>query len=143
MTYAPSNNNLKNLGIGHCNIEGGLSNNLAKTTEIKNLMFREQLDIFGMNETNLNPLIDTNSLNIPLNYELERCDRPSGSSHGGCGVIISKKLKYRIYPIKIIHTDITKIEAIWIELTELKIIFCFLYRSKFFTPFDTFWTSHV
>ena len=55
MTYVPSNINFKNLGTGHCNIERDLPNNLAKTTEIKKLMFREQLDIFGMNETNLNP----------------------------------------------------------------------------------------
>ena len=32
----------------------------------------------------------------------------------------------------------TKIEAIWIELTELNIIFCFFYRSANFTPVDTF-----
>ena len=130
--------NLKNLGIGHCNIEGGFANNLAKTTELKNLIFREQFDIFGINETNLNPVIDTNSLNIPLNYEFKRCDRPSGSSSGGCGVIISSKLKFRIFPIKIIHTDMSKIEAIWIELTELNILFCFFYRSQKFTPVDTF-----
>ena len=70
--------NLKNIGIGHCNIEGGLATNLAKTSEIENVIFREQLDIFGINETNLNPMIDTNSLKIPLNYKLERCDRPNG-----------------------------------------------------------------
>ena len=129
---------LKNLGIGHCNIEGGLSGNLAKTTEIKNVIYRENLDIFGINETNLSPATDTDSLNIPINYKLERCDRPNGSSRGGCGVIISKKLKFRIYPINIIHTDMSKIEAIWIELTELNILLCFFYRSQKFTPVDTF-----
>ena len=44
---------VKNLEIGHCNIEGGLSTNLAKTTEIRNVIFKEQIDIFGINETNL------------------------------------------------------------------------------------------
>ena len=56
---------LKNLGICHCNIEWGFSTNLAKTTDIKNVIFREQLDIFGLNETNLYPTIETDSLNIP------------------------------------------------------------------------------
>ena len=36
---------LKNLGIGHCNMEGGLSTNLGKTTEIKDLIESEKLDI--------------------------------------------------------------------------------------------------
>ena len=129
---------LKNLGIGHCNIEGGLATNLAKTKEIHDILFREKLDIFGINETNLNPMIDTKSLNLPLNYEFERGDRPNGSSRGGCGVIISKRLKYRVFPINIIHTDLNKIEALWIELIDLKILFCFFYRSKNFTPVDTF-----
>ena len=40
---------LKNLGIGHCNIEGGFSGNLAKTTEIKNVIYREHIDIFSTN----------------------------------------------------------------------------------------------
>ena len=85
MTHTSSNHikDLKNLGIGHCNIEGGLATNLGKTTEIKNLIFREQLDIFGINETNLNQVVDTGSLNIPLNYDFERCDRPNESSRGG------------------------------------------------------------
>ena len=134
---------LKNLGIGHCNIEGGLANNLAKSTEIKNVIFREQLDIFGINETNLNPSIDTNSINIPLNYKLERCDRPNDSCRGGCGVIISNKIKYRKYPMKIVHTDISKIEAIWIELIEHNILLCFFYRSKGFTPVDTFLVKNL
>ena len=138
MTQTTKNVALKNLGIGHCNIEGGLSTNLAKTQEIKDLIFREKLDIFGINETNLNTMIDTKTLNIPLNYELERCDRPNNSSRGGCGVLISKKIKYKVYPIDIVHTDMSKIEAVWIEITELNILLCFFYRSKNFTPVDTF-----
>ena len=129
---------LKNLGIGHCNIEGGFSTNLAKTIEIKNLIFREQLDIFGINETNLSPTIDTDSLNFPLNYKLERCDRPNGSSRGGCGILISKKLKYRLVPLNNTYADMSKIEALWIELTDLNVYLCFFYRSKNFTPVDTF-----
>ena len=129
---------LKNLGIGHCNMEGGLSTSLDKTNEIKNLMFREKLDILGLNETNLNPMIDTQTLNIPLNYDFERCDRPNGRGRGGCGIIISKRLKYRIYPINIVHTDMSKIEAVWIELIDLNVLLCFFYRSKNFTPVDTF-----
>ena len=133
----PKFNQLKNLGIGHCNIEGGLSNNLAKTQEIKNVIFQENLDLFGINETNLNPTVGTDTLNIPLNYELERKDRPN-SSRGGCAVLISKRIKYRLFPINIIHTDLSKIEALWIELTEQNILLCFFYRSSNFTPVDTF-----
>ena len=129
---------LKNLGIGHCNMEGGLSTNMAKTREIKDIIFKEKLDIFALNETNLNPMIETETLDIPLNFELERCDRPNNSSRGGCAVLISNRIKYRIFPINIIHTDLSKIEAIWIELTELNILLCFFYRSKNFTPVDIF-----
>ena len=129
---------LKNLAIGHCNMEGGLSTNLAKTQEIKDVIFREKLDIFALNETNLNPMIDTGTLNIPLNYEFERRDRPNDSSRGGCGILISKRLKYKIFPINIIHTDMNKIESVWIELTELNILICVFYRSKLFTAVDTF-----
>ena len=138
MTPSIKSLHLKNLSIGHCNIEGGLSTNLAKTTEIGNVIFREQLDIFGINETNLNPMVDTDSLNIPLNYKLERSDRPNGSSRGGCGVLISKKLKYRLVPLNNTFTDMSKIEALWIELTDLNLYICFFYRSKNFTPVDIF-----
>ena len=69
MTQKTKLKNLKNLGIGHCNMEGGLSTNLTKTTEIKDIIVRDKLDLFGINETNLNPMVDTKTLNIPLNYE--------------------------------------------------------------------------
>ena len=136
----PKSIHLKNLAIGHCNMEGGLSTNLAKTQEIQDVIFREKLDIFAMNETNLNPTIDKGTLNIPLNYEFERCDRPDNSSRGGCGVFISDRIKYRLFPINgnIVHTDMKKIEAVWIELTEHNILLCFFYRSQKFTPVDTF-----
>ena len=138
-TSATPKISMKNLGIGHCNIEGGLATNLAKTTEIKDVIHRENLDIFGINETNLNPMIATDSLDLPLNYEFERCvHRRGDSSRGGCGVLISKRLKYKIYPMHIIHTDISKIESVWIELIEHNILVCFFYRSQRFTPVDTF-----
>ena len=129
---------LKNLRIGHCNIEGGLATNLGKTTEIKNVIFREQIDIFGLNETNLNPAIDTGSVDIPLNYKLERKDRPNGSSSGGCGFIISKRLNYKLISFNNTYTDMSKIEALWVELTDFNIYVCFFYRSKNFTPVDIF-----
>ena len=111
---------VKNLEIGHCNIEGGLSTNLAKTTEIRNVIFKEQIDIFGINETNLNPEIKTDSLNIPLNYKLKRCDIPNSGSRGGYyGMLISKKLKYKVVTVN--NTDMSKIEALWIELSDLNI----------------------
>ena len=130
--------NLKNLRVEHCNIEGGIATNLAKTTEIKNVIFREQIDIFGLNETNLNSTVDTNSVNIPLNYKLERQDRPNGSSSGGCGFIISKRLNYKLVSFNNSITDMSKIEAIWVKLTDINIYMCFFYRSKKFTPVDTF-----
>ena len=129
---------LKNLRVGHCNIEGGLATNLGKTTEIKNVIYREQIDIFGLNETNLNSAIDTDSINVPFNYQLERYDRPNGSSSGGCGFIISKSLKYKLVSMDNQITDMSKIEAVWVELTDFNTYTCFFYRSKNFTPVDTF-----
>ena len=38
----------------------------------------------------------------------------------------------------IVHTDLRKIEAIWIELLDQNLLLCFFYRSKLFTPVDTF-----
>ena len=115
----------KNLGIGHCNIEGGLSSNLGKTIEINDVIFRENIDIFGINETNLKSTVDTDTLNLPQNYEFIRCDRPVSSGRGGCGVLINKNLKYRKFPINIKYTNVTKVEAIWIELTEKIYFFAF------------------
>ena len=133
-----ANAQLKNLRIGHCNIEGGLASNLAKTTEIKNLIFREQFDIFGLNETNLNSGIDTGSINIPLNYKLERKDRPNDSSSGGCGIVISNRIKYKVVSFNNTYTDMSKIEAIWLKLTDFNVYICFFYRSQKFTPVDIF-----
>ena len=56
-----------NLIIGLCNIQAKTS--LAKTLELQELVFREQLDIIGINETNLKPDINTSTLNFPLNFD--------------------------------------------------------------------------
>ena len=60
----------KKLAIGHCNIQGGLTG-LAKSLEVQELIKNEKLDILGLNETNLKPDIDTNTLNLPQNYTTE------------------------------------------------------------------------
>ena len=54
------------LAVGLCNIQGGLTG-LAKTLELQELIFRENLDILGINETNLKSDIDTDTLNFPKN----------------------------------------------------------------------------
>ena len=69
-----THSNLHNITIGHCNIQGGLKG-IAKSTQIHQLIRDNNLDILSLNETNLNDTIDTNSLNIPSNYELKRSDR--------------------------------------------------------------------
>ena len=59
--------NNQNLSIGHCNIQGGLAGNLGKTIEIQELIFREKIDLFGINEKNLKSTVHNSTLNIPLN----------------------------------------------------------------------------
>ena len=80
-----------NLAVGLCNIQGGLTG-LAKTLELQELVFREKLDIIGINETNLKSDIDTNSLNFPQMFDFLRCDRPNDSGRGGCGILVKKLL---------------------------------------------------
>ena len=58
----------KFLSIGHCNIQGGFSGNLGKTTEIQDVIFREKLDLFGINETNLKSTVHNSTLNIPMSF---------------------------------------------------------------------------
>ena len=48
---------------------------------MKDIIFRDKLDLFGINETNSNPMVDKKTLNILLNYAFERC-------RGACGVLI-------------------------------------------------------
>ena len=130
--------NQKFLSIGHCNIQGGLSGNLGKTIEIQELIYREKLDLLGINETNLKSTVHNSTLNIPLNYEFLRCDRPNDSGRGGCGILVSKRLKFKEFKIVTTYTDITKIEAVWVELIEQNIIICCFYRSFFIENFSNF-----
>ena len=126
-----------NLAVGLCNIQGGLTG-MAKTLELQELIFREKLDIIGINETNLKSDIDTASLNFPKHFELLRCDRPNDSGRGGCGILLNKTVKYKILNLDITYTDTSKIEAIWIQLEEFNISICCFYRSQNFCPLDTF-----
>ena len=75
------------------------------------------MDIISLNETNLNDLISTDSLNIPINYTFKRLDMRIGS-RGGCGMIISDKVSYRPINLK---TNLSNIEAKWIKLKESSI----------------------
>ena len=87
-----------------------------------------------MNETNLDATVDTNSLNIPPNYEFKRADRGTGSG-GGCGMIISNKCAYTPVTIK---TDVDNIEAYWIKLSSINIYICGFYRSKGYCKLENF-----
>ena len=87
-------NNLHNLTIGHCNIQGGLIG-ISKSTQIVQMIKKYSMDIISLNETNLNDSISSESLNIPTNYSFKRVDRGTGS-RGGCGMIISDKIAYSL-----------------------------------------------
>ena len=82
-------NDIHNLKIGHCNIQGGFTG-IAKSTQVSELIAKYELDMLSLNETNLNDTIDTDSLNIPPNYLFKRADRGAGT-RGGCGFLISDK----------------------------------------------------
>ena len=127
----------KPLAVGHCNIQGGLTG-LAKTTEVNQLIGQEGLDILGINETNLKSDIDTGTLNLPLNYNFLRKDRPNESGRGGCGVLISNNLKFKLVTFDNILFPTDKIEAIWINLVDFNIYLCCFYRSEKYCPIDTF-----
>ena len=78
----------KNLVIGHCNIQGGLTG-LAKPLEIQDLISNYGIDILSLNETNLRSDIDTSTLQLPHNnYNFIRCDRHTDNGRGGCGILI-------------------------------------------------------
>ena len=85
MTPTYNDQNHHNLAIGHCNIQGGLTN-LGKTTHLTQLIRNHKLDILALNELNLNDTIHTSTLNIPSSFNLLRFDRPN-SSRGGCGAL--------------------------------------------------------
>ena len=120
-----TNNNLHNISIGHCNIQGGFKG-INKSIQIQQLIRNNNLDILSVNETNLNVTIDTNSLNIPPNYEFKRADRGLGS-RGGCGMIISNKCAYTPVSMK---TDVGNIEAYWIKINSINIYICGFYCSS-------------
>ena len=84
----------KNLVIGHCNIQGGLTG-LAKPLEIQDILSSENMVILSLNETNLKSDINTSTLFLPhYNYNFIRCDRSTDSGRGGCGILINKNMKY-------------------------------------------------
>ena len=116
----------ENLSVGFCNIQGGLTN-LTKTLEVQELIYREKLDILGINETNLKSDIDTSTLNLPNNYDFLRNDRPNESGRGGCGILINKNLDYKTLNLDISYTDLSKIESTWIELSDNH----YIYRPYF------------
>ena len=124
------------LSVGHCNIQGGLTS-LAKCLDIQNLIWKENLDILCLNETNLKSDIDSNSLALPKNFSILRKDRCTDNGRGGCGILISNNVKFSIIQLDLIFpTD--NIEAIWIHLVECNIYLCCFYRSEKFCPLDTF-----
>ena len=122
--------------MGHCNIQGGLTG-MAKCLEIQSLIFQEKLDILCLNETNLKSDIDTDSLDLPDNYTFLRKDRCNDNGRGGCGILISKNLKFKSVQLDLLF-PIDKIEAIWIHLVECNIYICSFYRSEQFCPLDSF-----
>ena len=64
-------NNLHDLTIGHCNIQGGLTG-ISKSTEISNLINKHCLDVLSINETNLGEDVDSSTINIPSAFDFVR-----------------------------------------------------------------------
>ena len=126
-------NNLHNLTVGHCNIQGGLIG-ISKSTQIAQMIKKYSMDIISLNETNLNDSIATESLNIPNNYSFIRVDRGTGS-RGGCGMMISDQIAYS--PARII-TNLSNIEAKWIKIKSSNIYICGFYRSSGYCKLDNF-----
>ena len=126
-------NNLHDLTIGHCNIQGGLTG-ISKSTEISNLINKHCLDVLSINETNLGEDVDSSTINIPSAFDFVRKDRP-GSSRGGCALIINRKLAYKIVEIDV---DVENIEAIWLKVKSSNIHICGFYRSSNYCHIDNF-----
>ena len=127
-------NNLHNLTVGHCNIQGGLIG-ISKSTQILDMIKKYNMDILSLNETNLNDTIATDSLNIPANYTFLRNDRGTGS-RGGCGLLISNKVAYDD-KVKV-NTNISNIEAKWIKVKSGNFYVCGFYRSTGYCKLDNF-----
>lgn len=122
-----------NLTVGHCNIQGGFIT-MRKATEITQLLRNHNLDILSINETNLNDTIDTSTLHIPSGYSFVRRDRGKGS-RGGCGIFVSKNCAHKQVEIK---TNLTDIEAIWLNIKSSNLYICGFYRSNKFCNTDKF-----
>lgn len=122
-----------NLTIGHCNIQGGLTN-IAKSNEIWQLIRKYDMDILSLNETNLNNSIDSSTLSIPTSHEFIRKDRGVGS-RGGCGLLINKNVNFKVVEI---GNNAANIEALWVKLNDLNIYVCGFYRSHKYSNLDTF-----
>ena len=125
--------NIHNLTIGHCNIQGGFLN-IAKSTQLTQLIRNHQLDLLSLNELNLDDTIHSSTLNIPSAYNIIRCDRPN-SSRGGCGMVVNKKLDYTEISV---DSNLQNIEAIWIKLKKSKINVCSFYRSGNYCSVENF-----
>ena len=132
MTYNNANN-LHNLTIGHCNMQGGLTG-IGKTTEILQLIRKHNLDILSLNETNLNESIDSCTLNLPVSFDFIRKDRGVGS-RGGCGLLISRNCAYKVLEMK---TNVDGIEAVWVKIKSSNIHICGFYRSNNYCKIDKF-----
>ena len=127
--------NLKNhnLTFGHCNIQGGYIS-MLKSTEVNSLIRKHEIDVMGLNETNLNDTIDSTTLNIPSGFNLIRRDRGKGS-RGGCAVLINKNCAHSEIDMK---TNVDDIEALWIKIKSINIYVCCFYRSARFCKVDKF-----
>ena len=102
--------------------------NLGKSTQLTQVIRKEEVDLLALNELNLDDSIDSSTLNIPPSFPIIRCDRPN-SSRGGCGVVISKKLAYTEL---LVESKLPNVEAVWIRLVDTKINICSFYRSANF-----------
>ena len=112
---------------------------MTKCLEVQNLILKEKLDILCLNETNLKSDIATNSLNLPKNFNFHRKDRISDNGRGGCGILVSTNIRYKLIELS---PDLTfptdNIEALWIHLEDPNIYICCFYRSEQFCPIDPF-----
>ena len=109
--------------------------NIAKCTEIKQLLSEQKLDVLSLNELNLGSDVDSRTLDVPSSYDFIRRDRPN-SNRGGCGIMISKKLAYSSVNLKV--DDIENIEANWIRLSSINLYICSFYRSNNYCNLDVF-----
>ena len=131
--YMTNSYDKHDLTIGHCNIQGGYIS-MLKSTEVISLIRKHEMDLIGLNETNLNDTIDSSTLNIPSGYNLVRKDRGKGS-RGGCAVLVSKNCAH----VEIeMNTTVDNIEAIWIKIKSINLYVCCFYRSTKLCKIDKF-----